>query len=181
MSNTKENLNSTYKTNTKRYVNGIWTDEVLWYENESLGMNEAEYRENLFCKNTVLPNQTDFEAFGYTGILNRCAELSTIANNSEITKNVYYFGKDHLWNTVSLTNETGKMLLKYEYDSFGKVYVKSGSWFTEIEKYQWNLYENTRLFTEREFDKEIWLYYYRARYYSAELWRFISRDRIDCI
>jgi len=91
---------------------------------------------------------------------------------------VYYFGKDHLWNIVSLTNETGKLLLKYEYDSYGKVYVKSWSWFIEIEKYQWNLYENTRLFTGREFDKEIWLYYYRARYYSAELWRFISRDPI---
>jgi len=58
------------------------------------------------------------------------------------------------------------------------VYVKTGSWFIEIDKYQWNLYENTRLFTWREFDKEIWLYYYRARYYSADLWRFISRDPI---
>ena len=38
---------------------------------------------------------------------------------------------------------------------------------------------NTRLFTGREYDKEISLYYYRARYYSDELGRFISRDPID--
>jgi RHS repeat-associated protein len=38
---------------------------------------------------------------------------------------------------------------------------------------------NTRLFTSKEFDSEIWLYYYNARYYSPELWRFISRDPID--
>lgn len=34
------------------------------------------------------------------------------------------------------------------------------------------------MFTGREYDREIWLYYYRARYYSAELGRFISRDPI---
>ncbi len=28
------------------------------------------------------------------------------------------------------------------------------------------------------FDEEIDLYYYRARYYDSELWRFISRDPI---
>jgi len=58
----------------------------------------------------------------------------------------------------------------------------SGSTFL----YDWALYSayseaesiNTRLFTGREFDKELWLYYYRARYYDAELGRFISQDPI---
>jgi len=34
---------------------------------------------------------------------------------------------------------------------------------------------NTRLYTWREYDREIGLYYLRARYYSADLGRFISR------
>jgi len=37
---------------------------------------------------------------------------------------------------------------------------------------------NSRLFTSREYDRESNLYYYRARYYDAELGRFISRDPI---
>lgn len=37
---------------------------------------------------------------------------------------------------------------------------------------------NTRLYTWREYEEETWLYYYRARYYKPELWRFISRDPI---
>ena len=37
---------------------------------------------------------------------------------------------------------------------------------------------NVRLFTGCEYDKEIGLYDYRARYYSADLGRFISRDPI---
>jgi len=38
---------------------------------------------------------------------------------------------------------------------------------------------NTRLYTWREYDAEIQLYYNRARYYSPDLGRFINRDPID--
>ena len=71
--------------------------------------------------------------------------------------------------------------MKYEYDVYGKVYVvdegNSGS-LVSIDNYTGNLYGNDRLYTGREYDSETHLYYYRARYYSAELGRFISRDPI---
>jgi RHS repeat-associated protein len=35
------------------------------------------------------------------------------------------------------------------------------------------------LYTGREYDPELKLYYNRARYYSPDLGRFISRDPID--
>jgi RHS repeat-associated protein len=35
------------------------------------------------------------------------------------------------------------------------------------------------LYTGREYDAELKLYYNRARYYSPDLGRFISRDPID--
>ena len=38
---------------------------------------------------------------------------------------------------------------------------------------------NDIYYTGREYDKEIGLYYNRARYYSPKLWRFIARDPID--
>ncbi|NDK09025.1 hypothetical protein EOM39_07355, partial [Candidatus Gracilibacteria bacterium] len=38
---------------------------------------------------------------------------------------------------------------------------------------------NTRLYTGREYEKELKLYYNRARYYNPQLGRFISRDPID--
>lgn len=50
-----------------------------------------------------------------------------------------------------------------------KIYTKyNGKWII------WNVF----LYTGREFDKEIGLYYNRARYYSSDLWRFISRDPV---
>ena len=38
---------------------------------------------------------------------------------------------------------------------------------------------NTRLYTGREYDRGLKLYYNRARYYNPQLGRFISRDPID--
>ncbi len=43
---------------------------------------------------------------------------------------------------------------------------------------KWKIW-NTRLYTGREYDAEIQLYYNRARYYSPDLGRFINRDPID--
>lgn len=43
---------------------------------------------------------------------------------------------------------------------------------------KWKIW-NTRLYTGREYDAELKLYYNRARYYNPDLGRFISRDPID--
>ena len=45
----------------------------------------------------------------------------------------------------------------------------------------WDDTWNTRLYTWREYDKEIWLYFLRARYYDPITWRFISKDPIGQI
>jgi len=47
-----------------------------------------------------------------------------------------------------------------------------------LDSFTGSLYGNDRLYTGREYDSEIGLYYYRARYYDAETGRFISRDPI---
>ena len=36
--------------------------------------------------------------------------------------------------------------------------------------------ENYRLFTAREYESELDLYYYRSRYYDAKIGKFTSRD-----
>ncbi|MCK9273127.1 RHS repeat-associated core domain-containing protein, partial [Candidatus Gracilibacteria bacterium] len=78
-----------------------------------------------------------------------------------------YYHKDQLGSIVGITDGSGNLVSEYSYDSFGN-FTLSG---VDI--------GNDRLFTGREYDKEIGLYYYRARYYSADLGRFISRDPID--
>ncbi len=93
------------------------------------------------------------------------------------TESKYFYQKDQLWSIVTITDKDWKTVKEYRYDVFGKAYEKKDK------SYNWKEYnradiDNTRLFIGREFDKEIWLYYYRARYYSSEIGRFINRDPI---
>jgi RHS repeat-associated protein len=74
-----------------------------------------------------------------------------------------YFLQDHLGSTAALTNSSGSVIESATYDSFGNA---TGNLST---RYQ---------FTGREYDNAIGLTYYRARWYSSELGRFVSEDPI---
>ncbi len=70
-------------------------------------------------------------------------------------------------------------MIEYFYDVYGKPYVEVGTGtYVSLDSFTGSLYGNDRLYTGREYDSEIGLYYYRARYYDAETGRFISRDPI---
>lgn len=56
----------------------------------------------------------------------------------------------------------------YEYDSFGKL------------KDLKNRIKQPYAFTGREFDRETGQYFYRARYYDAEVGRFTQKDSLGC-
>ena len=62
--------------------------------------------------------------------------------------------------------QKGKIVQKYEYDSFGNL------------RHQGNKVKQPYTFTSREWDREIGLCYYRARYMTPESGRFISFDPI---
>lgn len=94
----------------------------------------------------------------------------------------YYYHTNQLGSVIALTNSTGAIMQTYSYDAFGKAYVRNGSgtWITLIsfDTYTGSTYSNSRLYTGREYDKEIWVYYLRARYYNANTGKFISRDPV---
>lgn len=78
---------------------------------------------------------------------------------------VRYYLLDALRNTVALTDETGTITTSYTYDPFGNTATTGEP------------NDNPFQFTGRENDGTR-LYYYRARYYSPDLHRFISEDPI---
>jgi len=75
-----------------------------------------------------------------------------------------YFLTDHLGSTVGLANSSGALSDSISYDSFG-----NGTNRAFATRYQ---------FTGREFDEKTDLYYYRARWYDAQIGKFISEDPI---
>ena len=142
-----DNIQSEYKTLpvgswsltlSKNYINSIWTDSLIAYDNEE-----------------------QLTATGFTKTTNR-----------------YYYHLNQLWSVVALTSSTGTILQKYVYDSFGKAYIYSWTTLIPLSTYTGTTYSNTRLYTGREYDKEINLYHLRARYYNPETGKFISRDPV---
>jgi RHS repeat-associated protein len=84
-------------------------------------------------------------------------------NKNIATGKVRYYHADGQGSIIGLTNESGQEVTQYAYDPFGNVTVAGES------------SDNPFQYTGRENDGT-GLYYYRARYYSPELQRFISED-----
>ena len=77
-----------------------------------------------------------------------------------------YFEADGLRSVTSLTGASGTVSETYGYDGFGKLITSTGT------------ITNPFAYTGRESDSETNLYYYRARYYDANIGRFLSEDGI---
>ncbi len=91
----------------------------------------------------------------------------------------YYYEKNHLGSVIRITSNTGWIVDEYSYTVYGKAYRKNPNWlYKPVAGANDSPIWNTRLHTGREYDKEISLYYLRARYYDANLGRFVSRDPI---
>jgi len=84
-----------------------------------------------------------------------------------------YYTHDANFNVTALLDDTGAALERYHYDPYGAVTRYAGDWGTHQTDY-----ENPYLYTGRRLDAETGLYYYFARYYHAQLGRFINRDPI---
>ena len=75
-----------------------------------------------------------------------------------------FYQTNHQGSTVAFTNNQGQLLQSYSYDPYGNTNVAPSG--------------NPFRYTGRRFDEETGLYYYRARYYSPALGRFLQTDPI---
>jgi len=77
----------------------------------------------------------------------------------------YYYHYDSLGSVIALSNGTGNLVEEYHYDVYGSPDNVSNV-------------GNQYLYTGRRYEPETALYYYRARYYSASIGRFLQTDLI---
>lgn len=78
----------------------------------------------------------------------------------------YYYHADGLGSVTSLSDSAGSLAATYAYDSFGNLASSTGSVM------------NPFRYTAREWDSEMSVYFYRARYYDAVAGRFLSEDPV---
>ena len=109
-------------------------------------------------------------------------ELMFFAVPGESAPTTYRVLSDLLYRSVALVDTSNTVVEAYDCDAYGNTLCFSGPgtdglWFTD-DDVRTNNPINTTIFTGRQFDPESQIYYYRARYYSPVIGRFISRDPI---
>lgn len=82
----------------------------------------------------------------------------------DTTAKVYYYHTDHLGSIRVVTDQSGNVAWSSDYIAFGDRVNQFGS------------LEEQYGFAGKEFDQETGLYYFNARWYDADLGRFISED-----
>ena len=103
-------------------------------------------------------NITASYLYGADGVVYRKKHTSTPSYE--------YHLKNALGSTIIETNNSKTVTARYEYDVFGAVRSQTGT------------SDNVRKFTGKEYDADVKLYYYAARYYDPYIGRFTSRDLV---
>jgi RHS repeat-associated protein len=88
----------------------------------------------------------------------------TVKIDGSISYDFSYYHLDHLNSTKCVSDEAGVVEVRYVYRAFGSQLAKIGSG------------EAKYTYSGKELDGETNLYYFNARYYDAEIGRFISVD-----
>ncbi len=97
----------------------------------------------------------------------------------------YYYHTNHLYSVHAITNAAGAIVEAVgSYDAYGKPTILTGAgtdatWFTGDDVVgSVSAIGNPWFYTGQRLDAETGLMYYKNRYYSAELGRFVGRDPI---
>jgi len=91
--------------------------------------------------------------------------------------NTYYALKDHQNSVLAFTDASGTIVESYEYDAYGNILDMKDCSGSSIANHQ-SAIGNRYLFQGREIDWDIGLIYFRARWYSPETGRWLSKDPI---
>ncbi|OHB21287.1 MAG: hypothetical protein A3J67_05350 [Parcubacteria group bacterium RIFCSPHIGHO2_02_FULL_48_10b] len=139
---------------TQSFVHGPGIDEPLAI-NQTKPVSTAELHKTLSQLASVLQ-----------GMLLGNSLATTVTVSMPVPKtDTFFYLYDGLGSIIGLTDSKGKIVQKYDYDSFGN--LKGQGQGSVKQPYT---------YTGREFDQEAGLYYYRARYYDAGVGRFLQRD-----
>ncbi len=85
----------------------------------------------------------------------------------------FFYIRDGLGNIIKLVDEQGNDVVKYSYDSWGKVTINTISSLHPSARF------NPFMYKGYIYDVETQLYWVSSRYYSPELCRWISPDSIE--
>ncbi|MBL8892636.1 MAG: RHS repeat-associated core domain-containing protein [Planctomycetaceae bacterium] len=91
--------------------------------------------------------------------------------------NTLYYHRNQQYSIIGLTNAAGTLVERYSYTAYGTlgIYDASGTVRTS------STYANRYTYTGREYDADLNLYHFRARWYDPATGGFISRDPLGYV
>ncbi|MDA8242767.1 MAG: RHS repeat-associated core domain-containing protein, partial [Elusimicrobia bacterium] len=93
---------------------------------------------------------------------------------SKPDKTNYFYHADALGSIMAITDDSGQTIETYKYKAYGQPTINDA----QGQPINTSAVGNTRMFTAREYDSEVGLYNYRARYYDWRRGAFIQEDPI---
>jgi len=166
-----------FDTDTPR-PDGLDTYEHLFLS----GQQVIETREGTLAQPTATPAQAETLQPKYQQVWSpRYIDSLILRDENTDTDNlcddsrVYYLA-DANFNVTALVDTTGNVVERYLYSPYGEVTVLDPDFTADADGQ--SDYANTTLYTGRTLDTPTGLMYYRARYYHAQLGRFVARDPI---
>jgi len=131
------------------------TGEMIWYLVDS--------------NNLTGYSQVVEELDGGKNVRFRYVYGSDLISQTDInTSQTVYYCYDGIGSVRLLTNDNGEIMASYDYDAFGDVVDADGG-----------SYPNNYLFHGEQYDRDLKLYYLRARYMDKFLGRFWSMDPFE--
>ena len=95
------------------------------------------------------------------------------------TNEIHFATQDANFNVTALVDTAGTVIERYKYTPYGQVVVLDANLSVDADGK--SDVANPVTYTGRRFDDETGLYYYRNRYYHAQLGRFVSRDPLGYV
>jgi RHS repeat-associated protein len=146
----------------RRIYKEAWSDDTESFTETNFYYDGARCIEERNSSDTVIATYV----FG-----NGIDEILTMERNSQ----TYYYHENSLGSIYAVTTGTGNVAERYLYNAYGEVTFLDTNGSSIVS----STIGNRILFSGREFDAETGLYYYRTRYYSADMGRFLQRDPME--
>ncbi|MCL6614016.1 MAG: glycohydrolase toxin TNT-related protein, partial [Firmicutes bacterium] len=153
---------------TAVYKDGVLRKQYLYdHAGLRIGAVDAEGRSTIYLYDlagNLIQERAGEEVRNYIWALGKhLARVDGVIG--EPASQIYWYHTDHLGTVQVLSDAHGQVVWRNDYRAFGE---QMGPEVEEI--------ENAHAFTGKDWDEDIGLYYFNARWYDPELGRFISQD-----
>lgn len=165
---TSDGINTYGYDPENRLINAVMPGHTASYSYDPFGRRSQKVVESISTSYLYDSNQVLMEYDGAGQLLRRYVYGTGIDEPVALitpSNSHYYYHFDGQGSVIALTDGTGATAERYRYSPFGE----SGDASPLGNPYR---------YTSRRLDDETGLYYYRARYYSASLGRFLQPDPI---